>query len=51
MCKKTTRQLQALLKESGVTGIEVDVRQLRDGGADAHQQFAEFCGTAGQGSP
>jgi len=37
--QKTTRQLQALLKESGVTGIEVDVRQLRDGGADAHQQL------------
>lgn len=37
--QKTTRQLQALLKEAGVTGIEVDVRQLRDGGADAHQQL------------
>ena len=37
--QKTTRQLQALLQEPGVTGIEVDVRQLRDGGADAHQQL------------
>ena len=37
--QKTTRQLQALLKAAGVTGIEVDVRQLRDGGADARQQL------------
>jgi uncharacterized protein YgbK (DUF1537 family) len=37
--QKTTRQLQALLQESGVVGIEVDVRQLRDGGTDAHQQL------------
>jgi uncharacterized protein YgbK (DUF1537 family) len=36
--QKTTRQLQALLQQPGITGIEVDVRQLRDGGNDAHQQ-------------
>jgi uncharacterized protein YgbK (DUF1537 family) len=37
--QKTTRQLQALLQQPGITGIEVDVRQLRDGGNDAHQQI------------
>ncbi|NMF86075.1 four-carbon acid sugar kinase family protein [Nodosilinea sp. P-1105] len=34
--KKTTQQLQRLLQEPGVTGIEVDVAQLRDQGAAAH---------------
>ncbi len=34
--KKTTQQLQSLLKEPGVTGIEVSVTQLRDGGPAAH---------------
>jgi uncharacterized protein YgbK (DUF1537 family) len=36
--QKTTRQLRALLQKPGITGIEVDVRQLRDGGKAAHQQ-------------
>jgi uncharacterized protein YgbK (DUF1537 family) len=36
--QKTTRQLQVLLAEPGITGIEVDVLQLRDGGPDAHQR-------------
>jgi uncharacterized protein YgbK (DUF1537 family) len=40
--QKTSRQLQALLNEAGVTGIEVDVRQLRDGGADAHPQLLDL---------
>ena len=34
--KKTTQQLQRLLQEPGVTGIEVDVSQLRDQGTAAH---------------
>ena len=35
--QKTTRQLQALLVEPDVVGIEVDVRPLRDEGARAYQ--------------
>lgn len=35
--KKTTQQLNTLLQEAGVTGIEVDVAQLRDGPSDVHQ--------------
>ncbi len=34
--QKTTRQLQALLAEPDVVGIEVDVRPLRDEGPQAH---------------
>lgn len=34
--KKTTQQLATLLQEAGVTGIEVDVAQLRDGSPEAH---------------
>lgn len=34
--KKTTEQLEQLLQESGVTGIEVDVAQLRDGPPSTH---------------
>jgi uncharacterized protein YgbK (DUF1537 family) len=37
--KKTTQQLERLLQEPGVTGIEVDVIQLRDGGPMAHQSL------------
>ncbi|MEO1069861.1 MAG: nucleotide-binding domain containing protein, partial [Cyanobacteria bacterium J06638_6] len=37
--KKTTQQLEQLLQESGVTGIEVNVAELRDGGPDAHSQI------------
>ncbi len=37
--KKTTQQLEQLLQEPGVTGIEVDVVQLRDGGPAAHSQL------------
>jgi uncharacterized protein YgbK (DUF1537 family) len=37
--QKTTRQLQALLAEPGIVGIEVDVRPLRDGGTEAHNQL------------
>jgi uncharacterized protein YgbK (DUF1537 family) len=33
--QKTTEQLQRLLQEPGVVGIEVDVARLRDGGAAA----------------
>jgi uncharacterized protein YgbK (DUF1537 family) len=39
--QKTTRQLQALLQAPGVTGVEVDVRQLRDGGPSAHQPLLD----------
>ncbi|HIK45948.1 MAG TPA: four-carbon acid sugar kinase family protein, partial [Leptolyngbyaceae cyanobacterium M65_K2018_010] len=35
--KTTTQQLEQLLKEPGVTGIEVNVAPLRDGGPGAHQ--------------
>ncbi len=35
--KKTTEQLEQLLRESGVTGIEVDVAQLRDGTPSTHK--------------
>jgi uncharacterized protein YgbK (DUF1537 family) len=37
--KKTTQQLEKLLQEPGVTGIEVDVAQLRDGGPEGSQQL------------
>ncbi|MGF1567032.1 MAG: four-carbon acid sugar kinase family protein [Nodosilinea sp.] len=37
--KKTTQQLQRLLQEPGVTGIEVDVTRLRAGGPAAHNQL------------
>ncbi|WP_035985892.1 four-carbon acid sugar kinase family protein [Leptolyngbya sp. KIOST-1] len=37
--KKTTQQLEKLLQEPGVTGIEVDVAQLRDGGPTAHSDL------------
>ena len=37
--KKTTQQLEQLLKEPGVTGIEVDVVQLRDAAPAAHDQL------------
>lgn len=37
--KKTTQQLECLLKEPGITGIEVDVTQLRDGGPNAHRDL------------
>ncbi len=37
--KKTTQQLEQLLQEPGVTGIEVDVVQLRDGDSAAHAQL------------
>ncbi|MBD1917562.1 MULTISPECIES: four-carbon acid sugar kinase family protein [Cyanophyceae] len=35
--KKTTQQLEQLLQEPGVTGIEVDVAQLRDGEPGHHK--------------
>ncbi|MBW4484448.1 MAG: four-carbon acid sugar kinase family protein [Tildeniella torsiva UHER 1998/13D] len=35
--KKTTQQLEQLLQETGVTGIEVDVAQLRDGEPGHHK--------------
>ncbi|TVQ07790.1 MAG: four-carbon acid sugar kinase family protein [Leptolyngbya sp. DLM2.Bin27] len=35
--KKTTEQLAQLLQEPGVTGIEVDVAQLRDGASKTHK--------------
>lgn len=35
--KKTTQQLEPLVQEPGVTGIEVDVAQLRDGESGNHQ--------------
>lgn len=35
--KKTTQQLEQLLEEPGVTGIEVDVAQLRDGELNHHK--------------
>lgn len=35
--QKTTQQLEQLLQEPGVTGIEVDVAQLRDGKPDHHK--------------
>ncbi|MBD2114643.1 MULTISPECIES: four-carbon acid sugar kinase family protein [Cyanophyceae] len=35
--KKTTQQLEQLLQEPGVTGIEVDVAQLRDGEPGNHK--------------
>jgi uncharacterized protein YgbK (DUF1537 family) len=37
--KKTTQQLEQLLQEPGVTGIEVDVAQLRDGGTEAYSHL------------
>jgi uncharacterized protein YgbK (DUF1537 family) len=37
--KKTTQQLEQLLQEPGVTGIEVDVVQLRDRGPAAHSHL------------
>jgi uncharacterized protein YgbK (DUF1537 family) len=37
--QKTTQQLEQLLKEPGVTGIEVKVAQLRDGGPAAHGEL------------
>ncbi|MBE9112681.1 four-carbon acid sugar kinase family protein [Nodosilinea sp. LEGE 07298] len=37
--KKTTQQLDQLLQEPGVTGIEVNVTQLRDGGPTARQEL------------
>ncbi|MGB3136472.1 MAG: four-carbon acid sugar kinase family protein [Nodosilinea sp.] len=37
--KKTTQQLEQLLKEPGATGIEVDVVQLRDGGPNIHSEL------------
>jgi uncharacterized protein YgbK (DUF1537 family) len=38
--KKTTEQLQALLKETGIVGIEIDVAQLLDNSA-AHSLLAQ----------
>ncbi|PZV08173.1 MAG: Hrp-dependent type III effector protein [Leptolyngbya sp.] len=35
--KKTTQQLEILLQEPGVTGIEVDVAQLRDGPPETYK--------------
>ena len=37
--KKTTQQLEQLLQEPGVTGIEVKVTQLRDGGPTASSEL------------
>ncbi|MBE9159230.1 four-carbon acid sugar kinase family protein [Nodosilinea sp. LEGE 06152] len=37
--KKTTQQLEQLLQEPGVTGIEVKVTQLRDGGPAAQSEL------------
>ncbi|MGB3310376.1 MAG: four-carbon acid sugar kinase family protein [Nodosilinea sp.] len=37
--KKTTQQLDQLLQEPGVTGIEANVTQLRDGGPAAHRDL------------
>ncbi len=37
--QKTTQQLEKLLQEPGVTGIEVDVVKLRDGGSETPGQL------------
>jgi uncharacterized protein YgbK (DUF1537 family) len=39
--KKTTAQLQTLLQEAGVAGIEVDVRALQNGDAAARQELLD----------
>lgn len=39
--QKTTQQLQCLLQEPGVVGVEVDVAQLRDGAPSARQALLD----------